>query len=172
MSLGDLFRGLTGQRDLSETQKNELRQRVYTTFVAQDYARAEELARECCRINIANKHERLLITICLLRVGNAAEARAKLRQTEQLVDQNPWGPFEMWLERLLLDEADVDQVLKAAADDRQRCQAYYYEGARLLTASEFAGAEEAFSRCLDFEINCPETQLAKAELRRLLASNR
>lgn len=156
------------ERSKEETQKrrqaSQALKTAYEAFVARDYRRAEEAARQCCRENLAFKHERLMITVCLMRQGRVDEARAKVRETESFEATNPWGPFEMWLDRLLVGQADLTQVLNVATDDHQRSQAYYYEGARLLTASESAGARQAFERCLDFEIAHPEAFLAAKEL--------
>ena len=66
--------------------------------------------------------------------------------------------------KVTLTEADPNEILLQAEDDKQRCQALYYVGALLLTVGETETAQKAFRVCLETGVDCLELQLARYEL--------
>jgi tetratricopeptide (TPR) repeat protein/CHAT domain-containing protein len=79
-----------------------------------------------------------------------------------MTERDPWSNN---LVKLTLGQAELPQVLAQAEDDRPRCQAHYYSGARLLTFGEAEAAQAEFEACLAGpEQCCPEWTLAWADL--------
>lgn len=130
-------------------------------FEARDYRRAIELATPVLDANLASKQERLLVLISMMRLGRSDRARASFDDIRDTLENNPYGPFELWLWKLILGDATLDEVLRVTTDAQQRCQAYYYEGAKQLTDFEEEKARHAFRMCIQLDAGCAEVQLSR-----------
>lgn len=150
------------QQDLETT-----RQEAYRAFLLRDYERATRLAARLAEEDVASKQERLLILISLIRMGKADGARELFNSSREDLENNPFGPLELWLWKLTLGRTSVEEVLRVAGNQKERCQTWYYEGARRLSAFDDAGAKSAFQECLQMRVPCLEAQLAELELQKL-----
>lgn len=76
-----------------------------------------------------------------------------------------FDPWNVALLKLTLGQSTLEEVLPSAQNEEQRCQAYYYAGARLSTTGQISKASACFEKCLTFRTECLERELAEAEVR-------
>jgi hypothetical protein len=118
--------------------------RFLDAFANHDYAVCVEQSRSLFAMGSA--HEVLQIwLISLQRLGQAELAR---QLGTQLLDTGFRDPWKNALLKLTLGQLSLAEVLPRARDDKQRCQAHYYAGARLLTNGNLEAAHAAFAECL------------------------
>ena len=76
--------------------------------------------------------------------------------------------FDEWqclLLNLTLGKTAISTVISQATGDEQLCQAYYYDGARLITVGQIAAGFANMEKCLSFNTNCVERQFAEDALK-------
>jgi len=75
--------------------------------------------------------------------------------------------FDAWqclLLNLTLGKAPIAEVILRAKGDYQLCQAYYYDGTRLVSLGQVLAGHSSMRKCLSFNTDCMERQLAEREL--------
>lgn len=137
--------------------------RCLHAFLIKDYPLCLRQARSL-RANTIGFELSQLILMSFARLLRADEA---LRFADALLEGVANRP---WLEKLLrlsLGQIDGASLLEQASDDRERCRAHYYFGARLLCEGVAEAARAQFQACLNENIACLEHMLAQSDLAQL-----
>jgi tetratricopeptide (TPR) repeat protein len=103
-----------------------------------------------------------IVLISLQRLGKTNLAAKVGADALRLTNEAPWDHS---LLRLTLGQIPWPEVVFQAADSHQRCQVYYYAGARSLTVGENDAAIHDFLACKSTKADCLEFELAGRALR-------
>jgi hypothetical protein len=100
----------------------------------------------------------LLPILSLERMGMEAEAK---HLASRAVEALRFLPFHRDLARILVEEIDGESVFAHAANDTERCQVRFYEGARDLAHGKTLKARIALAECLRFDTDVMEKPTAE-----------
>lgn len=132
-----------------------------TPFTRHDYAAC---VQQCLPLLLrAHYVPHKILQLLLISYQRLGDASAVERFGQEILTMTAGTPFYHRLVKLTLGESDLAQVLEAAHDEKERCQAHYYAGMRLLTLGQEQGARAEFAACLAQPVECLERQLAQAE---------
>lgn len=101
---------------------------------------------------------RLMALICMQRCG----LHAQVEEVSKLWDEVEFAdPFVRELTGLLLGRISLDQLLSVAADDEERCEAYFFAGEVALTAGELETATGHFGQCARMKVETYAGQIGE-----------
>lgn len=153
--------GSTGQIPLRSAPKEETFSPYVQAFVDHDYESCFALHETLLQAEQIYCSDEQIFAITLQRLG-----RAKLLKniTPSLLTGTSDTPWQLTLMRFTLDSVEWEEVLEEAKDDEQRCLAFYYAGAKMLTQGRVEEARTMYERSLATDCNLWERRLARAEL--------
>jgi CHAT domain-containing protein/Tfp pilus assembly protein PilF len=135
---------------------------VIQFFVNRDYVAC--LQKIMTNFEGAMSHELLrLYVICMQRLSVSLSSTSE-KIDAQLLMATANEPWCHALAKMIVGEIELPELLTVASDNQQRCQAYYYAGARLFTEGKTEAAYEKFEISSAIEAGCLECHLAGLEM--------
>jgi len=111
-----------------------------------DGSEAETDFRRSVELDGASRYPALWIWITRMRSGNGKAALATVKLAHDQADPES---FEFHLLQYYMSELDADSLLKAAQNDDQRCEAYYYIGEKNTVEGKLGDATLWFQKSID-----------------------
>ncbi len=134
-------------------------QKCIQSFVYGNYAECAQQVMPLLSTGVTPE----MVQVLLISLQRRGQNDLVEQLSPQCLTMFPNHPWETALLKLTLGQEEPIRVLDMAQDDRQRCQARFYAGARLLTKGGEEEAGPEFLDCLATQARCLEFQLAKVE---------
>ncbi len=162
----------TTEKNLARTQSFKLlRREMVAAFMKRDYKKVRDLVMGGGVMVQADVG--VLAVLSMQRLGEAttkiedsdnANAAGGPRLKEAAAKQ-----WDIALHLMITGSMNVEQVLRLAEDDDQRCFTLFCSGARLVNMNKTQAAKVEFQRCLDLNVECDGAALSRVELQSLEA---